>query len=304
VKKRKSSLAALEGRVAQLESSLTAEQRQDLAQLDDIVTRRANSQNSKKKAAQREFDRWQEDHRGTVWTLAKQRYDEWVVVQKEHASQKEVLDSVLKRGASVPEVLLRARLLEEFGYANSDGTLTVEGRLASEINEGHPFLMTSFFLRQSKQPFAQHNLLTTLALFLGEGGEREDVLNKQPADLAVDSCVKGEILALDAEAGQWCDREQAVGLVYDAKFWSLSTEWIEPVSKWLEGELTLAGLAREFGLFEGNCLKALMKLAGLVEEMKALASLTGSVDLLKELEDSGPLILRDVVVAESLYLRL
>lgn len=304
VKKQKHAMGVLEERVVRLESSLTVDQRAALEQLAEIANRKANSQNSKKKAAQREWDRWQEDHRGPVWTQAKERYDAWVAVGKDLTEQKAAHAALVERGTSVPEVLLRVRLLKEFGYVSSDGSLTLPGRLASEVNEGHPFLMTSFFLRQSEHPMCQQELVTTLALFLGEYRDDDRETNKCISDLAVSSCVKAELLALEGEASKWCSREENVGLVYDPKFWGFSTEWIEPVATWLEGGVTLAGLAAEHGLFEGNCLKALMKLAGLVEEMKALASLTGALSILNTLEGVAPLILRDVVIAESLYLRL
>jgi hypothetical protein len=49
----------------------------------------------------------------------------------------------------VPEVLQRFRVLEEFGYVeNKDGTflLADKGRLSSECNEGHSFLLTEYML--------------------------------------------------------------------------------------------------------------------------------------------------------------
>ncbi len=304
LKSQKAAVEALEAQVARLDSSLTAEHKADCQQLAEIVSRRANSQNAKKKAAQREYDRWMEDHRGVVWTQAQGRYDEWVAVQKEAVERRAAYEALVKQGASVPEVLLRIRLLEEFGYATADGSLTSRGLLASEINEGHSFLMTSLFLKQTETCFDTYDLLTLLAVFLGEGGERDNVVSKKPSELRISDCVKEELVRLDREAAAWVDREEAVGLPFDSQFWTLSTEWIEPVARWLEGETTLAGLAAEFELFEGNCLKALMKLAGLVEEMQSLAKLTGSVEVLRVLDAARPLVLRDVVLAESLYLRL
>jgi len=47
-----------------------------------------------------------------------------------------------------------------------------------------------------------------------------------------------------------------------------------------------------------------MKLSNLVEEMEALATLTGEIEILKLLEGSREIILRGSVLAESLYLRL
>jgi hypothetical protein len=47
-----------------------------------------------------------------------------------------------------------------------------------------------------------------------------------------------------------------------------------------------------------------MKLMGLVDEFRALATLAGDLGWLEVLEGAQAIVLRDVVVAESLYLRL
>ena len=57
-------------------------------------------------------------------------------------------------------------------------------------------------------------------------------------------------------------------------------------------------------MFEGNIQRALMKLMGLVEEFRSLCELSGEVAWLRTLEGAQEMILRGVVVAESLYLRL
>ena len=144
-------------------------------------------------------------------------------------------------------------------------------------------------------------LLTVLAVFLGESEEN----SKPPSDLAVEAAARDEIVQIfeDAEAGR--RREARVGLPDDPKFWTLSTEWVEPVSEWIHNpDLLLPQLAAKYDIFEGNLQRALMKLMGLVEEFRALCELTGEVEWLKELEGAQELVLRGVVVAESLYLRL
>ena len=311
---RKLELEALERRVAGLATGLTASQREDCKSYEELVLQKTTSQNAKKKAATRALDRWEEEHRGIQWERIRETYRELCRVEKEVAEKREAYALAVEGGADVPEVRCRLRLLEECGYADSaSNSLTAKGRLASEVNEGHPFLMTSLFLRlcDSLDRWDLHDLLCLLALFLGEAGDRDDVAgNKAPDDLVgVSTFVKEELAKMDDEASDWCKREAAVGLVYDPSFWSLSTEWIEPVSRWIssmnqETPLTLGALAAEFGVFEGNALKALLKLAGLVEEVQALASLTGAVEVLRRIEEAKVLVLRDVVVAESLYLRI
>ena len=98
----------------------------------------------------------------------------------------------------------------------------------------------------------------------------------------------------------------------DPRFWKISTLWVEPIYQWLSAaessstgtNYTIGSLAQQFDFFEGNVIKSLMKLASLVEEYQTLATLVGDTEALKLLEPARELILRDVVVAESIYLRL
>jgi superfamily II RNA helicase len=209
----------------------------------------------------------------------------------------------------IPIVHLRCQILEEFGYVKKCDqtgtvTLTSAGKIASEINEGHPFLMTELFLREhSKRTLTMEELLQVLAVFLGE--REDDEGNVPVGDLKVSEAVKEGLTQIQADASKGMEAEARLRMPDDAEFWRVTTEWVEPIRLWVTSpEGTLSMLATAFGIFEGNLLKALMKLAGLLEEFQAAAALAGNTEMLRELEDGRRLILRDVVIAESLYLRL
>ena len=98
--------------------------------------------------------------------------------------------------------------------------------------------------------------------------------------------------------------EKKYGIEYDPKFWDLSYEWIAPISDWLNSDESVAQIAARHDLFEGNVQKALMKLSGLLEEFQAMATMSGNVEWLANLAEARPLVLRDIVLSESLYLRI
>ncbi len=285
---------------------LTPAQRVVCEHKEDIEQRIATSQNSKKKAAQRELERWKEDHRESVWAPALQRFARYRELQAECARwEKECSNYAALDPERIPEVVQRMRILKECGYMEDEGTLTTKGRMASEVSEGHPFLMTEMFLRivsQTEMPSCEA-LLSMFALFLGENKETNE--HALPInDLTIEECVRDELLRVQKDAHSFSQKEQAVGLD-DPGYWSLHTEWVEPMTLWVHAEdETLASIAKRFGVFEGNVQKAVMKLSGLVEEMQALATLAGAVELLRTLEQAREKLLRGLVIAESLYLRL
>lgn len=268
----------------------------------------ANSQNAKKKQAVREFDAWKQEHKDSVWGHMFEKFEEYCnldskvrLLHNSHTAyqlRKDELSLV-----KVPEVLQRFQVMVEFEYVNyEDGKylLTEKGRLASECNEGHPFLLTEFML------FLHNNIslnpsildiLTSLSIFLGE--VREEGMVRA----SVDGVVATHIALINGIAKRGYDLERKHGISY-SEYWTLNEEWIEPMEAWLSGEYTIAGIAHKYELFEGAVQKAILKLAALLEELQALATLYASVDVLKVLDGGRAMVLRDTILAESLYLRI
>jgi superfamily II RNA helicase len=297
------------------EISLTAEQYAECQKKADIQRRISETQNAKRKAAQRELLIWEDAHRVNLWEPILERFSkkatlqqELLAVQAQCELSKEMLWSSNK-GCNLPNVVLRKRVLEEYGYVK-DGQLTSRGLLASEVNEGHPFMMTELFLelRRNLKPadsapgLTKQELLTVLAVFLGE--PREDVVTKSPDSLDVSKAVSETLWFLSDVAKECSSLEGKIGVPYEKGFWELSTEWVEPVSEWLEGDISLPEIAVKYEIFEGNMMKALMKLSGLLDEFQSMAALMGELEWLAELQEARQLILRDIVIAESLYLRI
>ena len=185
-----------------------------------------------------------------------------------------------------------------------DGHVTTKGHMASEVSEGHPFLLTEFFLRclDKKELPSCQALLSILSLFLGEAKQREE--QTPIAKLIVEDDVREELYRIEEES-KLLYKEEQKECIDDPSFWELSTEWVEPMTLWVNSpEETISSIAVRFGVFEGNVQKAILKLAGLVEEVQALATLAGAVDILRQLETSREILLRGLIMAESLYLRL
>ena len=131
-----------------------------------------------------------------------------------------------------------------------------------------------------------------LAAFLQEGKLPEEV--EEPESTS----------ALDwiQETAAQCQRDEgAAGFYSPNGFWTLSTLWVSITKAWLAGE-GLSQLATTYGLFEGNIQRGLLRVASLLEEWGAIATLRSDIDTLEKL--SGLRLLRDEVIVDSLYLRL
>jgi len=277
---------------------------------EDIEHRIATCQNSKKKAAQRELERWKDEHREPAWTPALQRFARLRELETRcRMWEKECSKFAEQDPGRIPEVERRMKLLQEFGYMEEDGQLMMKGRMASEVSEGHPFLMTEMFLRllsfdSDKEMPSCEALLSMLSIFLGEANAEKADNSLSIKELTIEDTVRDMLMQIEEDARRFSKEEQKGG-IDDPWFWQLATEWVEPMTLWVNAkDETLATIAKRFNLFEGNVQKAVMKLAGLVEELQALATLAGSVELLRQLETAREKLLRGLVIAESLYLRL
>jgi superfamily II RNA helicase len=284
-------------------AGLTAEQVSACEERDEIERKIGSLQNAKKKAALRELEAWETDHKN--WSPHLARHKKYKDARDAAAGHARVCANILAE-AEVSIVCLRRSVLEEYGFVNAaapaGAQLTDLGRLASEINEGHPFLMTELFLRIRRDPPSLPDLLTILAVFLGEG--RDDEVSVRASQLEVNGVVRAELEHIERDSRTGRAREERAGIRDDPKFWDIHTEWVEPIAHWVGTDDILPVVAAQFELFEGNLQRALMKLMGLVDEMTAMATLDGAIALLSVLEGAQRLVLRDVVVAESLYLRL
>jgi hypothetical protein len=72
-------------------------------------------------------------------------------------------------------------------------------------------------------------------------------------------------------------------------------------ARWIAG-YGLTQIATEFGLFEGNVQRGLMRIVNLLEEWGAIATLRSDLATLEGLRALK--FMRDEIIVDSLYLRL
>ena len=89
----------------------------------------------------------------------------------------------------------------------------------------------------------------------------------------------------------------------DTRFWDLSTTWLEPVSAWLSGS-EISKICVDYGIFEGNFVRTVMRLANLVDEWTAVATFIEDIELLEKLREVRGRLVKDVIIPDSLYLHI
>jgi len=80
-------------------------------------------------------------------------------------------------------------------------------------------------------------------------------------------------------------------------YWKLNFYWANTAIQWISGEHVEVE-------YEGNFVRAMLKLANLADEWVALATLSSDIEQLELMRDIRQKIVRGVVVPDSLYLRI
>jgi superfamily II RNA helicase len=289
-------LDGLRGRLAAVQ--ISGAEREALQEAEDIRLRLAQSVNAARRTAQQAWEAWDRVHTGPRWYALQKEIWPWVKrLEGEIATVEKDIEA-----AATPETDVQPSLaaMTAMGLLDASGALTALGTAATEINEGHAILMSKLYMSGAATEMSAEEILATLACFLGEGS------TAPPDTLRVPKRVIETLYAVDGIAKECCAAERRVGAPAPPSntFWDLSTTWIEPMWRWISEEESVAQLCADYGVFEGNFMRALLKMANILEEWRSVATLATDTAMLEKLLGLEKRLLRGVAVCDSLYLRI
>jgi superfamily II RNA helicase len=244
--------------------------------------------NAARKEVQKQLDTLKNKQFGPKWTTA------WTNYNLIRTLQKELFE------------LASVKFLKEIGYINNDDPLTLKnedltlkGILATEVNEGHQILMTEIYTKELLHPLSGEDIVTVLGCFMEEK-ETED--SPSIGELYVSEEVRNVLREIKEMAQEFQSVEDRVGFpVQD--YWKTGTQMIEPMRRWIEGE-NASIICQEHGLFEGNFIRSVMKMANMLDEVLAMATYCQHTEQVDKIMEVRQKIIRDIVISDSLYLHL
>ena len=288
------------------EISLSEEDEKECASLVALEELVASSVNAKKRDAQRKLTTWLNEHSGSKWSNARRLFGtkrNLLAKRNELAADCSALEAhkdgilpvveFLKKTNFIQDGSSSSTKVEELGPAN----LTLRGILATEINEGHPILMTELYLSEKAHSLSGEDLISVLAVFM-ELDEKAEMPSL--GSLGLSDEVRGILEWLDDTAYKFQVAEKRGSPV---GYWDLTLQWIIPLRRWLAGE-HIATICAEHEIFEGNFTRAILKIANLLDEWLALATYCEHVSQIEKIGSLKPLLVRDVVIPDSIYLRI
>jgi superfamily II RNA helicase len=260
--------------------------------------------NAKRKKAELALRVWKDNHLGPRWQIAEQKAAEFREINNTLRLINRDLEIALDVSSTVEA---RIRVLESLGFLkpiedptkHTRETLTTLGILATELNEMDALLMSQFYMMEGSTSLEPVEVLTILAACITEA--KKD--GEQPTidQLNTSEKVKSALHTLNGMWHKLCDREAACGARQSE--WSLSTFWIDPMLRWIEGN-SVASICSEFGVYEGNLIRSVLKLQNMLEEWRSMAQYCNDVEVLDRFRDANSLLIRETVIQDSLYLHI
>jgi superfamily II RNA helicase len=159
--------------------------------------------------------------------------------------------------------------------------------------------MTELYTREVLHSLSGEEIVTVLSCFQEEK-ETED--SPSLRELNVSDGVYKALNSVKEIAQEYQALEDKVGFgVQD--YWKTSTQLIEPMRRWIEGE-NASIICQEHGLFEGNFIRSIMKMANMLDEWLAMATYCQHTEQVDKIMEVRQKMIRDIVISDSLYLHL
>ena len=248
----------------------------------DLQKRYEIEQSPPSKQQQSELSQWKNRHMHPKWDVMYKQFKQNQIIRNEIEFLRE---SILLLSDTDTDIRPRKDVLRAHGYLDGE-TLTQKGILASEIHEGHALLMSHAFYEKMLHECSADDLVACLSVFL-----EEPVIDEPIARIAFHEQLMDVAKTIVASET----------LKSDYAYWKLTSYWNEPVIEWLSGN---DFVCEQYGLEYGNFVRAMLKLANLVDEWVSLATIMQDVEMIEKLVGMRSRIVRGCVVPDSLYLRL
>ena len=301
-----------ESAIVTLESHVSADAFREIEVRKMLEQRIKQSVNQAKREAQRELGQWDNKHMGAKWATATRLYPEYHTAKAQIETihkDLETLEACDQQLQPVIAFLRRAEFItmddalptEELSATN----LTHRGILATEVNEGHPIMMPELFLQGSASNLLGDDLVALLAAFM-EGEDKPNEATRQPSisTLRVSADARNALYALNDIAVRYMTLEDEIcPTLSSPDYWKLSLFWIEPILRWIGGD-HMAVICQEYGIFEGNFTRAILKMNNLLDEWSSLATFCQRPEQIESIVEIKSRLVRDIVLPDSLYLRI
>jgi hypothetical protein len=269
------------------------------AQRDKLENAMKAPGNAARRKAQSELDKWRSDHKGPEWTKNETDLkNEKLVLKKRTQIEMEIEGYECENDSHRFQPVLSA--LKACG-AYDGAALTQLGVAATECNEANPLLMAKLYTSGRLKGAKVEEIVGVLASLVVDRESQDK--STEPSHLSLSPLVCETLLKIDDWSTIGAGIDQDFLVASPQSFWCLTTMLTDILTKWLGGA-TAPELCEEYEVFPGNFMRGLLKVNNVVQEWISICTLHADVEQLATLDGIQDRLMRDIVIPESLYLRL
>lgn len=195
------------------------------------------------------------------------------------------------------------RILVINGFIAEDMSILKKGIIAAQINECNAIILTEMITRGSFKGLSSEEIVALLALFIEES-KSDDKLSFN--DIKVTGKLGEHIKNIITIIDSYILMEKNIGILDNEKYWEISFDFIDIAYNWVNETINQESPTRMFESFEnvyiGNFIRNMIKINNIVKDLIYLFQINGDNEIIPILEKIGPLIMKDFVTVNSLYL--
>lgn len=271
-------------------SKIGTENVTDLYERCELELKVKNSVNAAKLDAQRQLEQWKNKHMGPFWKSLWEIFQEIRIIEERYHKMSDQLEYCEAYDREINQKI-------EFLSLNGFNTAPLS-QMAANIHEGHVLLTPIAYTKKLFHSLSRNQLIGCLASFIpvekrGEELECYSILLTEESREALNK--------LQEIATRMAKQEEELQIEFSN--WDLNYYWIDVVIEWMNG-VEVSDICKKYEVYEGNFVRAMLKIANIVDEWITLATVESDLETLDLLRNIRPQIVRGVVVPYSLYLRL
>ena len=187
---------------------------------------------------------------------------------------------------------------------NSDTTpkyenikLLLKGVIASGISECNEIILTEIVTNNFFLDLKPPEIIAVLSAFIEEKSNDVTMIS----NLSVSDAVKEALNAINYISQDFGDYEYSKRIDIGTD-WNLYLSFIGPAYDWAQGKSIYELKAKYADIYEGTFIRNILRIHNMIENLKNIATTINNSDLLKLLENLEPILLRDQVTTDSLYI--
>lgn len=237
-----------------------------------------------------------------------------------HQQEMTVAESECENASGAIRATLESVLsiLKHYGYVTradvelTDADVTIKGRVASDLMECHPILMTELMTdiigddgKNGKNTNTDQFTMEDWAGILGLFCDSQPV-DRSLADMEdeyVPEHLYSVIERIQDTAHKWeaseCDRKLSLGTQ-----WKANPYMVGAMIRWADTTTSVKDIIDYYNIFEGNFIKDVLKVYNCTAEVERIAGILGKPHISAHMWNLRRVLQRSVVGVESLYVKI